>query len=224
MSPTFLRPIRDRLARYFAQRPPSSHVLLWLLRGCFGAIVIGMAMIAFRHFSEGPGDPSNGYLAFLCILGAGLLIVVTDVLIRNKQITTISAIYFGLLLGLLLGNILSTALEPFVFDWGSPQPMPGPNARLVVHPDKDGAFHVEVSPTDAGGTGTPEQRGRYQRKALSLIITVVCCYICHLHAAADQGRIPLHHPLRGILQAGQGRQAAGPGHQCHHRRPNCRYL
>ena len=92
---------------------------MWLLRGLFGAICIGIAMLAFRHFSEGPGDTANGWLAFLCILGAGVLIVLTDVLIRNKQITTLSAIYFGLLLGLLLGNILSTALEPFIFDWGA---------------------------------------------------------------------------------------------------------
>ena len=42
--------------------------------------------------------------------------------VRNKQITTISAIYFGLLLGLLLGTLFSTALEPFIADWLSKNP------------------------------------------------------------------------------------------------------
>jgi uncharacterized protein YacL len=43
--------------------------------------------------------------------------MMTDILVRNKQITTISAVYFGLLLGLLLGTLFSTALEPFISDW-----------------------------------------------------------------------------------------------------------
>jgi hypothetical protein len=176
MSSATSRPFLDRLSRYFSKRPPSGHLLLWLLRGIFGAICIGIAMLAFRHFSEGPGDAANGYLAFLCILGAGVLIVVTDVLIRNKQITTLSAVYFGLLLGLLLGNILSTALEPFIFDWGTLRPSTGVAPHLIVHPDKEGTIRVDVSQGD-GGSNAQEIRSQYERKALSLIITVICCYL-----------------------------------------------
>ncbi len=178
MSPTSFRSYFDRLSGYFAKRPASGQVLLWLLRGCFGAVCIGIAMLAFRHFSEGPGDTANGYIAFLCILGAFLLIVVSDMLIRNKQITTLSAVYFGLLLGLLLGNILTTALEPFIFEWGIARPAPGQASQLVVHPpDKDGTVHVDVNQAGSGGTTTVEQRSQYERKALQLIITVICCYI-----------------------------------------------
>src|SRR5207302_645884 len=36
---------------------------------------------------------------------------------RHKEITTISAIYFGLLLGLLLGRFLLSALDPFLSEW-----------------------------------------------------------------------------------------------------------
>jgi uncharacterized protein YacL len=167
-----------RLSGYFAKRPPSGHLLLWLLRGVFGAICIGIAMLAFRHFSEGPGDTANGYVAFLCILGAGLLIVLTDVLIRNKQITTLSAIYFGLLLGLLLGNILSTALEPFIFDLSALRTA-GRAPYLVVHPpaDKDGTIRVDVNQGGGGGANNQDTRSQYERRALSLIITVICCYI-----------------------------------------------
>ncbi|HEY7426393.1 MAG TPA: PIN domain-containing protein [Gemmataceae bacterium] len=179
MAPQSLRSFFRRLSGHFATQPPSGNVLLWLLRGCFGAVCIGIAMLAFRHFSEanGPGDTANGYIAFLCILGACLLIVVTDILIRNKQITTLSAVYFGLLLGLLMGNILSTALEPFIFDWGTAR---GGSAnvprQVILHPDKEGKTVVEFPQGESGGT-THEQRGQYERKALSLIITVICCYI-----------------------------------------------
>ena len=96
----------------------SSRVLLWLVRGIFGAILIGLAIKAFYHFmtpEESPhGDTFKSWTAFLVILGSGLFIVMLDVWVRNKQITTISAIYFGMLLGLLLGQILSYALDPFL--------------------------------------------------------------------------------------------------------------
>jgi uncharacterized protein YacL len=178
VSPQSLRPLFRRLSGYFSNRPPTGHLLLWLLRGFFGAICIGIAMLAFRHFSEGPGDTANGYIAFLCILGVGLMIVLTDVLIRNKQITTLSAVYFGMLLGLLLGNILSTALEPFIFDWGTIQSSTGKSPRLVVYPaDEKGKIIVDVNQGDSGSANAQEQRIQYERKALSLIITVICCYI-----------------------------------------------
>jgi uncharacterized protein YacL len=106
------------VSRGLERKPRSGQLLLWLMRGCFGAIVIGLAIHAlFQHLSRHwPGEPLQGWLAFFGILGGGLLIVLTDVLIRNKQITTLSAVYFGLLLGLALGKIFSAALEPFVFD------------------------------------------------------------------------------------------------------------
>ena len=92
-------------------------------------------------------------MAFFGILLGGLLIVVTDVLVRNKQITTLSALYFGLLLGMLLGNILSTALEPFLFDWQGPPPRAG-----------------EVS-------GLDREQSK-QRRLVTLLITLGCCYVC----------------------------------------------
>ncbi len=180
MSSPILTPFVSRFSRFFSKRPPSGHVLLWLLRGVFGAICIGIAMLAFKHFSEGPNDMANGWIAFFCILGAGAFIVLTDVLIRNKEITTLSAIYFGLLLGLLLGNILSTALEPFIFDLGALRSPAGKAPHLVVYPpaDKDGSIRVDVTQGDGGSSsGVPDGRSQYERRALSLILTVICCYI-----------------------------------------------
>lgn len=136
-------------------QPRPGAVLLWVLRGCFGAVVIGIALMAFKEFIDHPplNDPGAGsaraYTAFFTILALGLLVIVTDILVREKQITTISAVYFGLLLGLLLGNLLSSALDPFVFDWNSTKNNPVAEARINL-----------------------------QRKLLNIFVTVLACYVC----------------------------------------------
>ena len=144
---SLLNTFNDRLEG----RPRSGQVMLWIFRGVFGAILISVSMIAVQHFQAiSPDESFQAWMAFVCILGAGVVFVVTDILIRDKQITTISAIYFGLLLGLLLGNILSTALDPFLFEW-----------------DVSGASGV-----------TAIGRANSQRKALvALLITTFSCYI-----------------------------------------------
>lgn len=94
----------------------SSNLLLLLLRGGFGVIVIGLALVFYKGL-----EPRIGYinaaLTGAGIVATGMLVVFLDVSIRNKQITTISAIYFGLLLGMLLGTLFSSALAPYVSDW-----------------------------------------------------------------------------------------------------------
>jgi uncharacterized protein YacL len=133
------------MSRNFEGQPSSGQILLWLLRGVFLAIIICAAVIAFQHLaniSQANLVPAVG--AFLGTLALGVAVILGDVLIRNKQITTISAVYMGLLLGLLLGHILSSALDPFIID----DPTSKPDAAAV------------------------------QRKALvTLVITVMCCYI-----------------------------------------------
>ena len=93
-------------------------MLLWLLRGLFVAIVLGMAVAAFTTFSDALGKgPWPGIAATTTVLVIGGLVLFTDLWERNKQITTLSAIYFGLLLGLLLGWLFSLALEQFLGSW-----------------------------------------------------------------------------------------------------------
>jgi uncharacterized protein YacL len=94
-------------------------MLLWLLRGLFIAIILGMAIAAFTTFSEAQGGGSiwPGIRAALIILAVGGLVLFTDLWERNKQITTLSALYFGLLLGLLLGWLFSLVVERFVASW-----------------------------------------------------------------------------------------------------------
>jgi len=87
-------------------------MLLWLLRGLFAAIVLGVAFAAYSVFSDAQeGRVWPGVRATLIVLGVGGLVLFTDLWEKNKQITTLSALYFGLLLGLLLGWLISMALE-----------------------------------------------------------------------------------------------------------------
>src|SRR5205085_12440330 len=75
-----LRQLFGRLGGDPAGRAPAGAVLLWVLRGCFGALIIGLAMLAFTYFSRGVGgapDPSRGWVAFFGILGLGVLVVAT---------------------------------------------------------------------------------------------------------------------------------------------------
>jgi uncharacterized protein YacL len=107
-------------------------MLLWLLRGAYGILLIGMALYAFNLFFD-VENPTKGILVPLGILAIGGLVLFTDIKDRQKQITTISAIYFGLLLGLLLGYLFSMALEPlinFLFTGGHPPILP--LGRIVI--------------------------------------------------------------------------------------------
>ncbi|HZT79786.1 MAG TPA: PIN domain-containing protein [Gemmataceae bacterium] len=115
----------------------STHTLLWVLRGCFGAIIIGMAWAAFWNLNQPPqGDgtePAVGVWAFALIVGLGFLVVATDLLVRHKQITTVSAVYFGLLMGLLLGWLFAMAVEPFVpREWVERHPERMQMIRLLI--------------------------------------------------------------------------------------------
>ena len=92
---------------------PSDSVLLLLLRGCFLAVVIGIATRAAI-------DYGGGSLAWVVLGGMillGIAVVVVDSLLKDKQITTISAVYFGLLMGFLLSALFWSALQPVLGDY-----------------------------------------------------------------------------------------------------------
>jgi uncharacterized protein YacL len=112
---TFFNQLANLISEGWGGRSRSDTLLVWLLRGFFGAIVIGMGWLLFDTFAHPPdgstGEPAAGLTLFFVILGVGFLVLLTDLLVRNKQITTISALYFGLLLGLLLGTLFSSAVQ-----------------------------------------------------------------------------------------------------------------
>src|SRR5262249_13884032 len=83
-------------------RGGSPKMSVWILRGAYIALTLGVALYAVQNFQ--PDTPTSTLvLTFVGIILGGGGVLAADILIRNKQITTVSAVYFGLLLGLLLG-------------------------------------------------------------------------------------------------------------------------
>src|SRR5262245_25019185 len=89
-------------------------MLLWILRGVFAIIILGLATNALVALSEGENRSTVGIAVFAGVLLLWGVAVAIDLFVRNKQITTVSAVYFGTLMGLLLGYLFSEALSPFV--------------------------------------------------------------------------------------------------------------
>ena len=67
------------------------------------------------------------YIAVILLLGVG--VIALDLRTRNKQITTISAVYFGLLLGFLFSHLFISAILPIV---GSFSDAPRPSGDQLV--------------------------------------------------------------------------------------------
>lgn len=88
-------------------------MLLWLLRVVYVALLIGSALFAANVFIEAD-EKTNAVLVPLGILAIGGLVMATDIKEKQKRITTLSAIYFGLLLGLFLGWLFGHALDPLI--------------------------------------------------------------------------------------------------------------
>jgi uncharacterized protein YacL len=95
-------------------------MLVLVLRGIFGALLIGIGTGLLYHFVD-QGQLTLGILALLATLALGVLIVALDATAKNKQISSISAIGFGLLLGFLLSWLLYRALTPIFSQFVDPQ-------------------------------------------------------------------------------------------------------
>ena len=78
-------------------------MLLWVLRAAFAALLIGVALFAFNLFERTYADDNGGFAygaaAGGVVLAAGVLVLLVDLRGAQKQIATISAVFFGLLLG-----------------------------------------------------------------------------------------------------------------------------
>lgn len=95
-------------------------MFLWIIRICFILILIVSWLGVIIHPMTLPDVETQemDYTAKVSLyvtLGLiSLLIILGDLLIHDRQITTFSAIYFGLLLGLGLGALVGIAVEPLM--------------------------------------------------------------------------------------------------------------
>jgi uncharacterized protein YacL len=88
-------------------------MLLWLLRCAYLSLLVGCAAYIANVFID-KQQYLNAAFVPLGILAFGSIVLYTDLREKQKKITTISAVYFGLLLGLLLGYLFTMALEPLI--------------------------------------------------------------------------------------------------------------
>ena len=94
---------------------------LLIVRLLYAFVCIG-ATAAFC-FSDNSAAPqivkSHQVFAFFIIVSGTLSLVMVDVLLPKKRVDMISAIYFGLLIGILLAHLLNLALGPLFASLGS---------------------------------------------------------------------------------------------------------
>ena len=99
-------------------------MLLWLIRGAYLILLVGLSVYTANVFLE-QDQRTSAVVVPLGILFLGGLVLFADVREKQKHITTISAVYFGLLLGLAVGYLFSIGLQPFV------EALFGPGTRMT---------------------------------------------------------------------------------------------
>ena len=96
-------------------------MLLTILRITYLMICIG-AILAYINPEEVEGQPgslpaiieNNKLIAFFGLLALTQVVTVVDLFFRKKRIEAVSAVYFGILIGVLLAYLMNQALTPIV--------------------------------------------------------------------------------------------------------------
>jgi len=78
-------------------------------------VLFFLAMVAAGYvFGDAVGDGSQ-LLGMACFGGVGVVIIVLDVVFRNKNISVISAVFVGLLVGLVVAMLLGPVVD--MYEW-----------------------------------------------------------------------------------------------------------
>ena len=87
---------------------------LLFLRVAFVLVAIGIATLLMgTNLNE--GDPASyPWIIFLGVLGLSAFVITADILLPRKQIDVISAVYFGLLVGVALTYVVMLVLTPLL--------------------------------------------------------------------------------------------------------------
>ncbi|MFM7593510.1 MAG: PIN/TRAM domain-containing protein, partial [Isosphaeraceae bacterium] len=103
-------------------------MIIYFIRALFLLIVAGIA----ARVSRSVGDSVNPWVFFLVVMGGALATVVWDVLTGRKKIQTVSAIFFGLIAGLVLSDLIRSAVEPSLLVWFREDVIKSINSIAVV--------------------------------------------------------------------------------------------
>lgn len=102
------------MANKFDELFAGSNKLLWIVRFVFVAMTISIMTDALVYAFERETQFSWGVTAAFVSVAICISLIVLDVFIGNKEITTLSAISFGLMIGLAISWLFWAALEPIV--------------------------------------------------------------------------------------------------------------
>jgi uncharacterized protein YacL len=102
-------------------QPKNNSFLLWVVRGIFIILSLGVATSLSLGGASKVDSANIGFVGawtpsvfFIGVLLGVLAVIALDIFTKNKQITSLTAVYFGLMLGLLFGNLFSTAIQPII--------------------------------------------------------------------------------------------------------------
>lgn len=110
-------------------------MLLWIIRAFYLLILAGTAAQITREYSGLINIASAGIaeiLLFCGIVGVGVLAIALDIFYTHKRISNISAIYFGLLIGSILGHFLGLAFGPTLELWSRSNNLAGPFSLVTT--------------------------------------------------------------------------------------------
>jgi uncharacterized protein YacL len=82
-------------------------MLLWIIRAVF-VLVVGGLGARLAQAAEG----TTGVILFAGVMLAAIAIVIADIITPRKKIQTISGVYLGLIVGLILSGLIQNAIEP----------------------------------------------------------------------------------------------------------------
>jgi uncharacterized protein YacL len=128
-------------------------MLLWAVRAFVVLILASVAARISSDLSGVLGLSTAGWgalMLFVGLIGLGVVAIVVDILYPHKEISSISAIYFGVLIGILLGHLLGLAF--------------GPTLRLL---------EMQFQPTNV-----LQRNALTLTEAFSLVTTCILCYVC----------------------------------------------
>lgn len=103
-------------------------MITYFIRALFLLIVAGIA----ARVSRTVGDSINPWVFFLIVMGLALATVIWDVFTGRKKIQTVSAIFFGLIAGLVLSDLIRSAIEPSLMVWFREDVLKSINSIAVV--------------------------------------------------------------------------------------------
>ena len=83
-------------------------MLLAIIRAVFILVVAGLGV----RLAKANADSLHWAFLFGGVIAAAVAVLCLDIFTPRKRIQTISAIYFGLIVGLFLGYLVQIAIEP----------------------------------------------------------------------------------------------------------------